>query len=247
MTRVGEQREIKPAEGLSISMNTNTAIDVTQASGQFVVRLLRGEALFRVQHTTHTVKPLQVVVDDTVIRDVGTTFDVYRHDNRITKVSVLEGSVQISSAREHDHPSAPAADSTAASLAPSSGQAGLRRDPHVLRAGDVEDFLPSGLPEDPVSRKQVRDLEHKLSWLKGQLDFSGETLLEVAAEFNRYNQRQIVITDPRIDSSLIGGRFKATDPSSFADALAQGKQVRRLPPDAEHPDPDVIRLGATAK
>ncbi|MNC99026.1 hypothetical protein D3C83_171720 [compost metagenome] len=55
----------------------------------------------------------------------------------------------------------------------------------------------------------------------------GETLAEAAAEFNRYNDRQIVIDDPALGQERLVGYFRATDPESFARAAANtlGAQV----------------------
>ena len=71
-----------------------------------------------------------------------------------------------------------------------------------------------------------KDVTRKLAWTTGRLDFQGETLDEAVKEFNRYNQRQITITDPSILQMQFGGSFRATDLDSFIAALRQSFGVR---------------------
>jgi transmembrane sensor len=70
-----------------------------------------------------------------------------------------------------------------------------------------------------VERHAIDDLTRRLAWTEGMLIFSGETLSEAVAEFNRYNRRQLVIADHAIAGRTIGGAFKATNPDRFATAL----------------------------
>jgi transmembrane sensor len=51
------------------------------------------------------------------------------------------------------------------------------------------------------------------------VSFQGETLTEVMDEFNRYNRKHLMVTDPAIASRKIGEAFQATDPGSFVLAL----------------------------
>lgn len=43
--------------------------------------------------------------------------------------------------------------------------------------------------------------------------------MEVVGEFNRYNEHQVVITDPGLANLRIGGSFSATDVGAFIQAL----------------------------
>lgn len=63
------------------------------------------------------------------------------------------------------------------------------------------------------------DLSRRLSWTKGLLTFAGETLSEAVAEFNRYNNRKLVIGDRSISLLPMGGKFLADDEQSFVAAL----------------------------
>jgi transmembrane sensor len=62
-------------------------------------------------------------------------------------------------------------------------------------------------------------LEEKFAWTTGMLVFQGETVSAVIAEFNRYNARKLIVSDPTIANVRVGGSFKATAPETFAEAL----------------------------
>jgi transmembrane sensor len=65
------------------------------------------------------------------------------------------------------------------------------------------------------------DMARKLEWMTGHISFSGETLAEAITEFNRYNERQLIIADSSIRELTIGGKFICTDVDSFIAALAR--------------------------
>jgi transmembrane sensor len=74
---------------------------------------------------------------------------------------------------------------------------------------------------ETITRRAVDDITRRLSWTEGRqmLIFNNETLADAVAEMNRYNHRQIVISDPSIAGKRIGGAYKATNPDGFATAL----------------------------
>ncbi len=91
----------------------------------------------------------------------------------------------------------------------------------------------------------VRDIDdaeasRKLQWVDRYIAFSGETLAEAVAEFNRYNVRKLVIADRTISTLAIGGHFRTTDVDSFVAAL-RPIGVQRMKADAANGD-DAIRL-----
>ena len=77
-----------------------------------------------------------------------------------------------------------------------------------------------------------------MAWTSGRLQFRGETLGEAVTEFNRYNRRQLRIADAALAQLRVGGTFSATDPDSFAAALASAFKLRV---DASQPDAIVLR------
>jgi transmembrane sensor len=77
-----------------------------------------------------------------------------------------------------------------------------------------------------LTTRNVEDMSRRVAWTEGMLIFNGETLSEAVAEFNRYNRRQLIVTDADLASKTIGGAFKATNPDRFATALQKMFRVQ---------------------
>ena len=76
------------------------------------------------------------------------------------------------------------------------------------------------------------DLPAATAWTQKQIAFKSTPLTEVAEEFNRYNTRQLIITDNTIATIRISGVFSSTDPSSLLRGLnTLGKFTIRETPD----------------
>jgi transmembrane sensor len=142
-------------------------------------------------------RPFVVNAADTRVRAVGTVFSVRLRDPAHVDVLVAEGSVAIASKR------VPA--------------------PPPLNAGEAAIVLPDRVS---VSRVEPTLMRRRLAWTAGRLEFRGETLGEAVAEFNRYNVRQLTIADDSLAGLRVGGVFNATDPESFAAALASAFDLR---------------------
>jgi transmembrane sensor len=86
----------------------------------------------------------------------------------------------------------------------------------TLRPGDIATFGPDAVR---LARSYPQDVERHTAWRRSEIWLTGETLAEAAAEFNRYNQSKLVITDSRTASLRIGGRFGAGKVDKFVRAL----------------------------
>jgi transmembrane sensor len=64
------------------------------------------------------------------------------------------------------------------------------------------------------------------AWREREIVFESATLSDVAEEFNRYNQRQLVIVDPKLYGFHISGVFSSTDPDSLIEFLRQRPGVK---------------------
>lgn len=89
----GERRTVRLPDGSRVTMAGDTALDVRFEKGLRRVDLSRGEALFEVRHDIR--QPFVIHTDESVVRDVGTVFDVQRRDSR-THLTVVEGLVEAS-------------------------------------------------------------------------------------------------------------------------------------------------------
>lgn len=92
ITRTAEQRQIELPDGSQVALAPASAITVSYAAGERRVRLLSGEAFFRVQADTQ--RPFRVVARTVEATVLGTRFDVRLESNDVT-VSVEEGSVGV--------------------------------------------------------------------------------------------------------------------------------------------------------
>jgi ferric-dicitrate binding protein FerR (iron transport regulator) len=111
---------------------------------------------------------------------------------------------------------------------------------YVSRADHVEQWVRSVLPFSPrafqlaagqyatVGVGNVSDrktlspevIEHKLAWTDGWLWFSDETIPEAIERFNDFNPtRKLILTDSALNHVAVGGRFRPTEPDSFAATL----------------------------
>jgi transmembrane sensor len=64
------------------------------------------------------------------------------------------------------------------------------------------------------------------AWREREIVFESATLNDVAEEFNRYNQRQLIIKDPKLYGFHISGVFSSTDPNSLIKFLQQRPGVK---------------------
>ncbi len=195
-TAIGEQRSIELADGSTVSMNSKSRIRTRYSKGERAVDLLEGQALFHVAKDKS--RPFLVSADGTRVRAVGTQFDVYeKHEG--TTVTVLEGQVAV--------------------LAPSASTAGSAEVQRADAAPPATILVSAG-EQLTVTPKLAQKSDHPnvaaaTAWTQRQIIFESATLSEVAEEFNRYNERQLVVEDPALNDFHISGVFSSTDPDSL--------------------------------
>jgi transmembrane sensor len=209
-TAVGEQRSLALSDGSTVQLNSLSKIRIRYRKNDRTVDLLQGQALFHV--AKDTARPFIVDIGQTRVRAVGTQFDVYRKTDG-TIVTVVEGRVAI---LKEGPPSGPEHE----------GKRGLRD----LAAGtEVADFAQqegegaifvAAGEQITVSPKTARKTLHPnlagaTSWTQRQLVFDSASFADVAEEFNRYNERKLVIDASALDTLHISGVFSSTDPASL--------------------------------
>lgn len=187
-TPIGGRLTLALKDGSQIELNTNTTLRIPAGDARHVI-LEKGEAYFQIHHDT--AHPFEVAVGGNRIVDLGTKFSIRASADR-TEVALIEGSAKVESEN-------PAESANAV----------------ILKPGDVAVATSDSLA---VSRKPVATLADQLAWRSDMLAFKYATLAEAAAEFNRYNQIKIVISDPRVAVLTIYGNFPTRDVAGFADA-----------------------------
>lgn len=212
-TAVGQQRRVTLADGSQITLNTNTLLTVSLTPARRLIELRRGEAHFEVTH--EAARPFLVHAGDTLIRDLGTQFEVRMHPDHDVDVLVNEGRVEVEGAG--------AAAASAVGRAGSGGEGAPAGWVRSLTAGEQLRVAGPHLQLMTVSPQQVDD---ELAWREGALVFAGEPLSQAIPEVERYTRARIVLSGPAVGSLRVSGRFRTNDVAGFFQALQEALPVR---------------------
>ena len=172
-TSIGQQQSVILADGSTLRLNTDTALNVDLQLAERQIELLHGEAEFVVAHDSN--RPFRVSVGPMVVEALGTRFMV-RHQGKQSDVSLLEGSVKVS--------------------VPSPSGAGELI--HRLKPGQRLSFDTQSL-----TQPENFDVRNAEAWTRGKLIMSFVPLSQVVEEINRYQRRKIILLDPSLASSEI--------------------------------------------
>jgi len=136
-------------------------------------------------------RPFIVHTGEANVRAVGTQFDVYRSKGGAI-VTVVEGRVAVS----------PVSNGGQQNLYLAAGEqviVGAEEAPHPVHA----------------------NIATVTAWTERKLVFEGAALTHVVEEFNRYNVRRFVITDPALEEVHVRGTFAANNPQRLVEFLQQ--------------------------
>ena len=217
VSALGEVTRHRLVDGSVVRLNTDSQIAIDYSDGTRNIRLLRGEAHFKVAHNPDW--PFQVYAGSGMAKALGTAFTVRLHPDAV-QVTVDEGRVALSAATE---PKPMAQMQPLASLA--SGDSA-----RLSRPGDSQAYPQS----HQITHIPPPELQRKLAWHSGYLVFVGEPLADVIAEVSRYTTVNINIADPSLQQLRVGGRFKVGELDAMFDVLQTsfGIQVSHL--DSQH-------------
>ncbi|WP_116810177.1 FecR family protein [Steroidobacter cummioxidans] len=198
-TAIGEQRSITLSDGSIVDINTDSELRVDLEGQERRLRLVRGEARFKVAKDPQ--RPFIVATPQATIRALGTIFNV-RAESERTAVAVLEGHVLV---REFEAPRASPGDIAHIEL--KAGQQAA-----VNLTGEI---VPAAGPP----------IERVAQWTNRRLVFREEPLAVVVAEFNRYHRTPIRIETPQLAGLLISGTFDSSDLNSLLEYFARFEKV----------------------
>jgi transmembrane sensor len=221
-TAIGEQRSLALIDGSTVELNSRSKIVVRYSPQGRNVELLQGQALFRVAKDAS--RPFIVKAGATLVRAVGTEFDVYQKRDG-TVVTVVEGRVAILTGHALPDPGAP----------PSAIGEPRRSNLEfpIVPKEQVGNILVAAGEQLTVTPKLIKIAEHPnianaTAWTQRQLVFESASLADVADEFNRYNDRQLIVADPRLETFHVSGVFSSTDPASLIRFLRARSELRIL-------------------
>ncbi len=203
-TRIGEQRSLQLEDGSTVHLNARSRLRVRFTAELRQLELIEGEALFKV--ASDASRPFRVAADESVIQAIGTQFNVHRRASG-TVVSVLEGAVRVEQTQ-------------AAGAAPST----------TLKAGEEVRIGKDGRRIQQV----VASPGNVTAWRQHRLVFQGDTLADIATEFNRYNvSPQIRIEGEVAATRHFAGTFDTDAPQALIEALAADASLQITRTDRE--------------
>jgi transmembrane sensor len=202
-TEIGGSRQLTLPDGSTVALNTDSSVVPVFAPEERRVRLEKGEAFFQV--AKDAARPFVVEAAGVGVRAIGTAFNVRVHPEAI-EVVVTEGVVRVT---------------------PAAGRgAGLGESAEVIAGQRVfvatsaqRAATPSVAPNLTVASVPSDELQRRLAWQGGRLDFSDTPLGEMVAEFNRYNRHKLVVPDAGLAAMRFGGSFRPDDRAGFVRVL----------------------------
>jgi len=205
-TSVGENADIRLADGSTVQLGGHTRIRVTLGTRQRRIDLLSGEACFDV--AKDPTRPFLVRAGNANVTAVGTEFNIRRNGDRVV-VSVLEGRVLVQPL---------AAANSLAWLGPAvpTGSAA------PLKAGQRTTVNRGGL--EPT--QALTDSSSAVAWQHGRLAFESEPLRYVLQDVNRYAAKPIVLADERTGDLRITGTVTQANIMGWVNSLQAAFGIR---------------------
>lgn len=167
-TLVGEQQTLQLADGSTVYLNTDSAIDVTLTDTERRIVLLKGEAEFDVAHDT--TRPFKVISGHTTTEALGTKF-IVRYANPEGSVTLLEGKIRTTRRPHH----------------------GTDTEQAILSPGEQITFT-----DEALSPIQKPDMNLITAWRRGRLVMNFVTLETVVAEINRYRSGHVLLLNAEL-------------------------------------------------
>lgn len=199
-TGTAGKKMVNLSDGSRIELAASTSIHADIQPTSRHIWLDDGEAYFSVKHADDV--PFVIHAGSRVITVLGTRFSVRRDGDQV-RVNVVEGRVRVDE------------------VAPPGATPRPVRST-IISAGDLAIARGAATIVEPASPEKVAD---QLGWRNGVLNFDRMTLGQAAAEFNRYNERKLVV-DPAIAGTRIGGTFKTDNIDEFAALLRDAYGLR---------------------
>ena len=199
VTQIAEIRELTLEDGSVITLGAKSKIQTEFTATRRQVTLLDGEAFFDVAKDPN--RPFFVAAQDTLVRVVGTKFDVKRSAD-IVHISVLEGVVEV--------------------MKPNNIEETLS----AARTDDIEKQVLTAGERVSAARRvalpQVRQVEQAEpgSWRQGRLAYEDASLAEIVADLNRYHDRPVRIASYDVGDLRSTLAFQTTEIDQVFDVMA---------------------------
>lgn len=201
-----ERRRIALSDGSVVTLAADSRVDIAYLAGERRLRLISGEALFKVAHDKH--RPFVVETRHGDVVAVGTMFDV-SVGKREAEVTVVEGVVRVALSEPGRRGSAEPIEKLA--------HKGERLSFGVMKS--------TGGDTGFIRQAADIDADSAIAWTRGRLVFQGEPLSEVIVEVNRYAKDRLILTDPRAANIPVYGIVNQGDTAAIRDLIANPRAV----------------------
>jgi transmembrane sensor len=193
---VGEVRHIALRGGTTLTLDTDTRVDVALSSDDRKLDLVRGRLFLNVVQSEDL--PLIVRAGGLVLETAQGAFALECLLKAPIMALVTEGRIVVTQSGGFFGPKR--------TITVDKGQALTLASNEALIASKVL----------PIAAAQQA---HLLAWRDGMLSFGGDLLANAVRAFDRYGSARIVV-DPILGQQKVTGLFKADDPRGFATAVA---------------------------
>jgi transmembrane sensor len=210
-TQRGEHRCEKLPESSEVCLNTGSTVRYVFTLSKRSLEVVTGEAAFTVHHDP---RPFEVLSNNMLIRDVSTSFDVYRKSDS-TLLTVIDGSVKVLARNGNQ------------TRLESSPESVWKSAPQFHRLQQVEYDESSGVL---YQRAPLTDqgLSQFMAWQRGELDLTNMPLWEVLRELSRYQPTEstFILQDKDMRQLRLGGLLKSTNMRDVLDWLEHEHGIR---------------------
>lgn len=193
-TDVGQIRTVRLEDGSSVTLDTNSILDVSFDTSHRQLRLVKGRARFDVAHET---RPFVVLAAAGTVTARGTLFDVNIQENGMVRVRLIRGAVDVAIPR---------------------GKRLANRNALLQRLRPGQQIVVADKSLLPV-QSGLSAIDER--WPSAELDCDQLALSEVAARANRYSKTQIVIVDQTLGALQVSGTFRIDNADKLAAQLAE--------------------------
>ncbi|WIO73975.1 FecR domain-containing protein [Porticoccaceae bacterium LTM1] len=188
-TRIGEQKTFSLSDGSTLTLNTGTVLRVQINDNFRKVILDKGEAFFDIEKDEQ--RPFSVDLGEKTISVLGTQFNIRKQPESFT-MALVEGVVAL-----HNSDEPLSATSTAIPFGGTSEEQ-INLNPQsqqTIKAGWVVSYNQNN---QTLLAQQDADISRRHAWTNGFIPFSGESLVNLVNELNRYSGKKILIGDSSI-------------------------------------------------
>lgn len=193
-TEIGGRRVVALPDGSHVSMDSDTALQVSYTDTARALTLTRGRARFDVAHDAS--RPFTVTAGAETVVAVGTSFDVEKLGSTVL-VTLLQGQVVV----KQEEGALPVR-----GISKAKPSVPLTQGQQLVAARHTQPTVASA------------DLQVAAAWEAGHLVFHDEPLGAVVERVNRYTEHPVSV-DPAAADIRISGVFNAGDVGSFVSAI----------------------------